>query len=185
MGGGEVLTYAALGPKEIRTQIRGYLVESPLIHVAPRTQPWKITELAGRAAVKIIPKFQMVAEVKSEFLSHDVAVCEEYKNDPLCHQTGTLEQLQGMLDRGENLYKAKVLPKEDVKAPGEQGMFFLFGGEDQVVDPIATRKFLEKFTWTDKRSKEYPSFYHVPHREAGDDGPSMIREVAEWILARS
>lgn len=184
MGGGETLTYAAIGPSDVRSQLRGYIASAPLIQVAPRTKPWKITEMAGRLAVKVLPNMQMVQEVDAGLLTHNEKVNDEYRADDLCHNTGTLEGLEGMLDRGNNLHKGKVFPKEDVKPAGEQGLYVLSGSGDDVVDPQAIRDFVAKLDWKDQKFTEYEGWYHVLHRESIEDAARMPKEVTEWILAR-
>lgn len=59
MGGAEVLQYAARGPSEIRSQIRGYIVESPYLALHPSSQPSWFTVVAGRLAARVVPKRQM------------------------------------------------------------------------------------------------------------------------------
>ena len=60
MGGGETLVYAATGPKDIVSQIRGFLVEAPLIGLTPTVQPWKSTVVIARLASKLFPRATMV-----------------------------------------------------------------------------------------------------------------------------
>ena len=185
MGGGQILNYAARGPEKTRAQIRGYIAEAPLIKVAPAMAPWKITEVAGRMAVKVVPHMHMVNKVNSGALTRDPAVNKAIEMDPLCHNTGTLEGLEGMLDRGKVLADRVVVPREGAKEIGEQAMLIISGTGDKIVDPTAISEFAKDLEWKDKTLKEYPGWYHVLHREPGGDGETFIQDVANWILARA
>ena len=59
MGGAEVLQWAARGPPDMRSQMRGYLAESPYLTLHPAAQPGHFTATAGRLAAKVLPKRQM------------------------------------------------------------------------------------------------------------------------------
>ena len=184
MGGGQVLNYAALGPLKTRAQIRGYLIEAPLIKIAPSAAPWKITEIAGRLAAKVVPHMHMTNELKAELLCRDPEVCKAIRADPLCHNTGTLRGLEGMMDRSRHLDEGIVVPKEDALEPGKQGILFASGSGDGVIDHDAVMRFANKLDWKDKTIKEYPGWYHVLHQEPGEDKQTFARDVSEWILAR-
>lgn len=162
MGGGETLTFAAVGPPATRKHIRGYLAESPLIALAPATRPWAITEISGRMAAKVLPHFHMVNALNPALLSRDAAVGKEFAEDPLCHDTGTLEGLEGMLDRGKNLDEdgGGVVVGEDVRGQGETGVWVAHGSGDGIVDFDASRRWVERCAVQDKEFKGYEGWYH-------------------------
>lgn len=203
MGGGEVLTYAALGPASTRRQIKGYLAESPFLDLSPATKPWAITEVAGRAASKVVPHYHMVNKLNPHLLSRDQAVGRAMAADPLCHDTGTLEGLAGMLDRGANLVKDKVVVKEEVRPVGETGFWVSHGDGDGVVSFDESRKWVQRLQWKDKEFKMYDGWYHrckcypdstqrslprlttsTVHQEQGDCKAQYAKDVSDWILAR-
>ena len=165
MGGGQVLTYAARGPIETRKKLRGYLVEAPLVRIAPEAQPWRITEIAGRFAARVRPQHQMINKLKVYDLCRDRAVCEKIAADSLCHDTGTLQGLAGMLDRGKALDEGSMLPKEDPKSWGEQGLWICSGSMDKTIDHAAVKRLFDRIEWEDKIWKEYRGWYHILHRE--------------------
>ena len=160
MGGGEILTYAALGPASTRRHIRGYLAEAPFLDLSPATKPFAITEIAGRMASKVLPHFHMVNKLNANLLSRDQAVGRAIGADPLCHDTGTLEGLAGMLDRGANLCKDRVVAREDARAAGETGMWVSHGSGDGIVSFDASRDWAERLEWKDKVFKKYDGWYH-------------------------
>ena len=59
MGGAEVIQWAARGPLDMRSQIRGYVIESPYLALHKSAQPSRLIVTAGRLAAKAMPKRQM------------------------------------------------------------------------------------------------------------------------------
>ena len=177
MGGGEILQYSARGPPEVRKHIVGYLASAPLIAVADGSKPLKITVVAGRLAAKVFPHAQMVQKLDGEYLCRDKQVVENWEKDPLCHNTGTLEGLAGMLDRGEELETGKVVP-EGCR------IWLGHGNADRVTSFAASERFMGKLKVTDKEFRIYAGFYHVLHAEPGEDKVTFANDVGNWILAR-
>ena len=71
MGGAEVLQWAARGPFDMRSQIRGYLAESPYLALHPSAQPSHFVVKAGRLAAKFAPRRQMYVLSASMFPRFD------------------------------------------------------------------------------------------------------------------
>ena len=113
MGGAQVLQWIARGPVELRQQLRGYLAESPFIALHKDSQPARFTVVAGRMAARLLPKRQMVQKLDPNMMSRDPEVCRQYDADKLCHDTGTLEGLAGMLQRAEELERGVVTITEE------------------------------------------------------------------------
>lgn len=196
MGGAEVLQFAARGPADVRSQIRGYLGESPYLALHPSAQPNRMTVIAGRMVAKVVPKRQMVQKLDPQWVSRDETVQKEWAQDPLCHDTGTLEGLAGMLDRAHELDTGLVVAKE--------GSFWIGHGDgDRVTSYDASRRWFESLEVEDKEYKTYEGWYHkceihhqrvqenrfglrsLVHAEPGEDKITFANDVADWILARS
>ena len=196
MGGAEILQYAARGPFEVRSQITGYVAESPYIALHPSAQPSQFTVVAGRLAAKILPNRPMVQKLESKWLCRDPIVCKEWAEDPLCHDTGTLEGLSGMLDRADELNRGLVIIREGRVWVGH-------GTEDRVCSFDAARGWFERLGVQDKDFKPYDGWYHkresvpgrtgagstypnlsIVHAEPGEDKITFANDVADWMLAR-
>lgn len=180
MGGAQVLQYASNGPADVRAQIRGYLAESPYIALHPSAQPSKFIEVAGKMAARFLPKRQMVQHLEPKWICRDEQVCKEYVEDELCHDTGTLEGLAGMLQRASELDAGVVMPT--------QGKYWVgHGDEDHITSYESSKRFFERLGGdvTDKEFKTYEKHYHKLHAEPGEDKVSFANDVATWILARS
>ncbi len=161
MGGAECLTYACTGPSHILSHIRGYLAESPLIGLHPAAEPFKLTVMAGRLAAKVMPRFQMLQKLNEKNLCRDPQVAADWVNDDLCHNTGTLEGLGGMLDRGIDLTNGKVTLKENAGEGGHARLWIGHGTGDLVTNCEASKKWVEALEVQDKEFKAYEGFYHV------------------------
>ncbi|KAL8821780.1 MAG: hypothetical protein Q9223_000253 [Gallowayella weberi] len=181
MGGAEVLHWAANGPPGLRSQIMGYVCESPLIAIHEDTQPSKVTVVVGRLAAKLVPRRQMIRKIESRLLSRDESVCKDFENDELCHDTGTLEGLAGMLQRAEALDSGH-LSFNDLDGCK---LWVGHGTKDRVTSFEATARFMDRLEIKDKTFRIYDGHYHKLHAEPGEDKVAFARDVADWILARS
>jgi acylglycerol lipase len=200
MGGGEVLCYAAQGPQEVRKHIRGYLLESPFVDFDPKSKPSPITVFFGRLAGKLLAKHQLVNKLDSTLISRDPEVCKRFDEDPLCHDTGTLEGLAGMLDRTNSLSSGKIVIPDTAGEGGVTRIWIAHGDQDGITSYHASKGLFDKLNVKDKEFRTYAGHYHrcehtfVPsltrlmitvHDEPSPDKETFRDEVANWILARS
>jgi acylglycerol lipase len=200
MGGGEVLCYAAQGPKEIRQHIRGYLLESPFVDFDPKSKPNFLTVFFGRLAGKLLPHRQLINKLDPTLISRDPAVCQAFNDDGLCHDTGTLEGLAGMLDRTAQLSSGKIIIPDDAGEGGVTRIWIAHGDADGITNHDASKRLADALQVKDKEFKSYAGYYHrcknsqnvydlrltlVVHDEPGEDKEVFMNDVANWILARS
>ncbi|CAK3882537.1 Hypothetical predicted protein [Lecanosticta acicola] len=185
MGGGQVLTYISLGPEDVKRQIRGYLCEAPFVSLHERSRPWKGTVVLGRLVGRLLPHRQMVQQLDPKKLCRDPDVCKAFEEDALCHDTGTLEGLAGMLDRASDLQEGKVVVREGQGEGGKTRLWIGFGTGDEILSEDICRKWYEKCQIEDKEYKRYEGWYHKLHAEPGDDKFQFARDVSKWILDRS
>jgi acylglycerol lipase len=175
MGGAEILYYASTGPSDVLSQIRGFIASAPLIGLHPDTRPFKATVYAGRLAGRLLPKFQLVNKLDSKWLSRDPEQNKLWEQDELCHDTGTLEGLAGMLDRGLQLESFKVLPKESAGEGGKTRLLVLHGTGDHVNAYEATKAYVDRCSGlSDKELKSYDGWYH-------NSESSFLFTSPEWI----
>lgn len=185
MGGGEVLCYAAQGPQEVRQHIRGYLLESPFVDFDPKSKPSPFTVFFGRLAGKLLPHRQLTNKLDPKLMSRDPEVCKEYAEDELCHETGTLEGLSGLLDRTGQLASGKIVIPDTAGEGGVTRIWFGHGDADSITDYRASKRLFDALQVKDKEFKTYAGYYHRLHDEPGHDKQVFMDDVANWILARS
>jgi acylglycerol lipase len=183
MGGAQVLTlmadregrYADLLPR-----IRGWLCEAPFIGLAPAEQPSALKVWGARLLGKVMPHAKMVHEIPPENLTRIPEVARSIKEDPLMHNTGTLEGLAGMLDRTEALGSGKARPAEGKV----RSLWVGHGTADKGTDYGVTKKWFEECATgvEDRMFKSYEGAYHQLHADIGKE--EFQKDVAEWILER-
>ncbi|KAM5356389.1 hypothetical protein ACJ41O_003035 [Fusarium nematophilum] len=179
MGGGEVLTLAA-DPRyaELVGQVRGWILEAPFIGFAPEENPSFIKVAAGRLVGRLFPKFQLKHVLPPENLTRKPEVVQGFAEDPLCHDTGTLEGLASLLDRTSALQSGAVkLPKE------VRSLWLGHGDVDKACSYDAAIKFAKRQDIADKMVKTYKGAYHALHVDLCQE--EFAKDVVDWILERS
>ncbi|UNI24448.1 Acylglycerol lipase [Purpureocillium takamizusanense] len=179
MGGGEVLTMAGDSQyAELVDQVRGWIVECPLVGFTKGEEPSSIKVFAGRLVGRLLPRQQMKHVVPPEHLSRDPAIVESVRNDPLCHNTGTLEGLASLLDRTTLLSSGQVRLGRQVRS-----LLLAHGTADQVSSFDAAKQFMERQSGVeDKTCKSYDGAYHQLHADHCKD--EFSTDLVDWILAR-
>ena len=154
MGGQEVLQYASIG--EVRKQINGFLALAPFIKFHPNSQPGWLKYHVGKLASKILPNKQLASPLNPSFMSHDEAMNEDWLKDELCHNTGTLEGLAGLLSRADELDRGTVV----IEDWNGLHIFLAHGSGDMCTSHEATKSFMERLKVKDKTLKLYEGAYH-------------------------
>ncbi|TLD32636.1 hypothetical protein E2P81_ATG05612 [Venturia nashicola] len=185
MGGAEVAIYTAQGDEDIHKHIRGYILDGPFIAIHPNSKPSAITVALGRVAGRLLPHRQMVNKLNAEFICRDVKIQKQYEADPLCHDTGTLEGLAGMLDRAAELDGGKVKVPSNAGEGGKTRILIGHGTSDLVCDVESTKKLYERMgDVEDKELKLYDGWYHQLHAEPSPDKETYVDDVVSWIMKR-
>ncbi|OTA82407.1 hypothetical protein M434DRAFT_401006 [Hypoxylon sp. CO27-5] len=179
MGGGEVLTFASTPLyDDIIAKIRGWILEAPFLGFAPAVQPSWLTVISGRLAARVVPNFHLVRPVPPEHLCRDPAVQKSIADDPLMHNTGTLEGLAAMIDRAEFLSAGKLTLRPKVRS-----VFLAHGTADMVTSYDKVKEWWKRQKLEDGTFKSYEGWAHQLHAEPGKE--EFYKDVADWILERS
>lgn len=151
-----MLHYAARGPACVRKHITGYLVESPFVALHEASQPSRAVVFAGKLASKVLPGMHMNNQLEAKWVSRDEQVVKDYVADALCHDTGTLEGLAGMLQRAEELDKGHV------KFEDREGcrLWVAHGTGDRTTSFEASERFVNRLNLRDLEFKRYEKWYH-------------------------
>lgn len=179
MGGGEVLTLASdAAYEELIAQVRGWILESPLVWFSPEEEPSSVKVLACRLAGRLLPKKQMKHAIPPEHHSRFAAVVEAIRNYALCHSTGTLEGLRWLLHRTSALASGNRPGLGAVRS-----LLFTHGTQDKTCSFEATMKYCQEQTVADKMAKPYQGAYHQLHSDYCRD--EFAADVIGWILSRT
>jgi acylglycerol lipase len=141
--------------------ISGVICSSPwlrLAHPPPGVAFW----LAPRL-LRLFPKMPWYAPVNPAELSHDQAVIDDNKSDPLISPRVYLRAVVGPLLGG-----LKLLSDEYKNWPADLPILFTHGEDDPVTDCKASREMESKIEARDKECKTWKGAYHEVHNEEGE-----------------
>ncbi|EXJ87102.1 hypothetical protein A1O3_04060 [Capronia epimyces CBS 606.96] len=188
MGGGEALCYVLSTSPEFqnRPPIKGLLLEAPYVELDPSEQPSSLVVSAGKLAAMVLPHTQMKQKLHATYMSHSPKVRQDWVDDPLCHDTGTLEGLKGLLQRSADLSAlshGRKVHGLSTRLPCP--VWMAHGTSDRVVSPTAAERLFKVLEAPngDKVYHSYPDGYHKLHAEPDGVGEQFIKDVASWILA--
>lgn len=122
-------------------------------------------------------------------MSRDPKVCKDWENDELCHDTGTLKGLAGLLDRaavldalgrGDSGRVAGCKVEGRVSVP----VFWAHGTEDRVCGFEASKRLFGVVAGGEGGSvfKGYEGGYHKLHGEPEGMGEQFAKDAGEWVL---
>lgn len=180
MGGGEVLALASTPEYEesIVARVRGWVLEAPFIDFPAASRPGSLKIMAGRLAGKVLPRMKLANPIPPEDLSRDPAVVQSLRDDDLCHDTGTLEGLAGLLDRTSELAAGKYR-----LSTGVRSLWLGHGDTDKATCYDASKTWFDRQGQVpDREFKTYEGWYHQLHADTGRE--EFYADVERWILAR-
>jgi acylglycerol lipase len=187
MGGGEALCYMLSTSSEFanRPTVAGLLLEAPYVELHPSGAPSFLKVQAGKLASAILPQMQLKQKLEAKYLSRSEQVRKDWIDDPLCHDTGTMEGLKGMLQRSadlSHLSHGRRVPGYSTKLPCP--VWFSFGDGDRVLSHLAAQQLFNVVDAPnkDKTLKIYPGAYHKLHAEPDGDGAQYAKDAGDWIL---
>ena len=146
------------------------VVQSPLFEVAFELPWWKTVPAWVLAACW--PKLRFEIDLDAGALSHNPAVAEAYRNDPLVHHAMSAGTYRALLQRRDEA----MAGASRILAP----ILLLLAQEDRVVSVDAARRWFEQVA-AEKRLVEFPGCYHELHHEQVRE--DILRLAADWVLA--
>ncbi|CAK7271773.1 hypothetical protein SEPCBS119000_004775, partial [Sporothrix epigloea] len=143
MGGNEVATLMAapLGSEydtAVVRHVRGWLLEAPFFGFPQGESPSALKIAAGRLAGRLLPYFQLKHVLPKPYLTRDPDCLAQLEQDTLCHDTGTLEGLSGLLDRVNDIAQGRVQPTASV-----QSVWLGHGDADRCTDFVASKRWFD------------------------------------------
>ncbi|MCB1175885.1 MAG: lysophospholipase [Leptospiraceae bacterium] len=172
MGGIIALQYALEGSNQ--RNLQGLIVSSAGLELHMNLGQ-QIKKALAFTMARIMPAATVDADLDVNFLSHDPAVVQAYRDDPLVHGKISFQMGKNLLSLGKVIFQ---------KASHLNIPCYIFHGTgDQIVNYKGSERLYEYLTTADKTLRIYPDFYHECMNEAADDKQTVLRELREWALA--
>jgi alpha-beta hydrolase superfamily lysophospholipase len=162
MGGGLVLNYVTRRDP----LLAGLVATAPWIRLAFEAPAFKV--IAGKFLKKFMPALTLPTGLAANFLSHDEAVVQAYKNDSLVHDQLSAAAGIALLDAAQWLDKYSGVFSIPV--------LLMHGGADKITSAAATKAFFGRVAG-EVSHREWSGLYHEIHNEPEKE------EVFAFILA--
>lgn len=163
LGGALVLYYGL----KYHPAVRGIIATSPGLAPA-KTSPLVVA--AGKVLSSLAPRLILKNGLDLSGISHDAAVVEAYKNDPLNHPDISARLGMELITNGAWI----CAHANEFPLP----LLLLQGSEDRLVSIAATRAFAASLKH-DLTYKEWPGGYHELHNEP--DKAQVFACMLDWI----
>ncbi len=167
--GGELVLYYLLKRKP---DLKGAVVTSP--GLAPGTPIPETRMFLARVMSRLAPSFTLDNNLDLNYLSHDKAVIEIYRNDPLVHGQISARLGLDLIEQGQWI----LAHADEINLP----LLLMIGSEDQIVSVKSTRAFARQVPDRFITFKEWPGLYHETHNEP--EKQQVIHLMLNWISRR-
>jgi alpha-beta hydrolase superfamily lysophospholipase len=163
LGGGIVLEYIVSQSPDIK----GAVVTSPWIRLS--FEPDKTKMFLARIMKSILPSLVQPSGLVVDDISHDRAVVEKYKSDPLVHGKISV----GLFHSATTAGKYVLENSGAIKVP----LLLMHGSDDKLTSPEASRQLASGNKLIDL--KIWEGGYHELHNEVFSD--EVYKHIISWI----
>jgi alpha-beta hydrolase superfamily lysophospholipase len=146
---------------------------APALQLRVKVPAWKRT--AANLLPRVAPKMSLANEINPDDLSHDRAVVEAYRHDPLVHNRITAGMYAATIAHGESLID---------RAPQLTVPFLLLHGrDDRIIDPAGSQRFFARARVEGRAFCLYPGMYHEVFNEV--DRERVFADIESWLTQRT
>ena len=164
-GGLAVIRWALDAPPALQRTI----IQSPLIEIGFSLPWWKV--FAARLLVRFWPSCSFGMNLDVSALSHDPAVVETYRTDPLVHNAMSARTYIELLNARVDAFRRA----HTLSTP----VLLLCGAADRIISVSQAQRWFDRLT-CEKRQVVFPGSYHELHHEAVSG--EVLRLTGEWVL---
>ena len=164
-GGLLVLAWALIEPQPLRSVV----TQSPLLEAGFPIPFWKRT--AASLLARTWPRFSLRMNLDVTKLSHNPAVIQAYRADPLVHNNMTARSYRSLLHTRDEV----VARAAEFHPP----LALLCGAEDQIISVPMAQRWYEHLA-CEKRLVMFPGCYHELHHEPVR--AQVIELVCQWTM---
>ncbi|MCX6253482.1 MAG: lysophospholipase [Bacteroidia bacterium] len=163
LGGGIVLDYLL----QKNPKVKGAIVTGPFLRLA--FEPPRIKLILASIMKNLLPGLVQPIGLNASHLSHDEAVVEKYKSDPLVHGKISVSLFHGSMTSA----KYSLSHASELKVP----TLILHGSDDLIISPEGSREFAGKTGMVEL--KIWDGGYHELHNEPFKD--EVFKYIMNWI----
>ena len=163
LGGGIVLDYLL----RKNPRIKGAIVTSPWLRLS--FEPARIKVVMASVMKNILPGLIRSSGLNISHISHDEAVIENYKADPLVHGKISVSLFYSAM----NAAKYSLIHASELKVP----TLIMHGSDDMLTSPEGSREFAQKTGMAEL--KIWANGYHELHNEPFND--DVFKYILNWI----
>ena len=146
---------------------------APALKVKAKVPAWK-RAIAG-VLPRVAPRASLSNEVDAGILSHDPAVADAYRGDPLVHNQITAGLYGATFARGESI----IARSPELKVP----FLLLHGAQDVLIDPVGSQRFFAGATAPGRAFCLYPGMFHEIFNEV--DQERVFQDIESWLTQRT
>ncbi len=168
LGGLIVARYLEKNPDGVASAI----LSSPFFGLAMEVPRWKVG--LAHIASKLLPWFSLPSGIDPAGLSHDGAVVEAYRSDPLVHHRATARWFTETL----KAQRAAIEGASRIEVP----LLLVLGEDDPIASVHAMEEFFGRCGSRHKEIRRFPGMYHEPLNEVGHE--AVWEEVLRWLKAQ-
>ena len=119
----------------------------------------------------LAPSLTLNNDIDAAWLSHDQAIVDAYRSDPLVHPKISVALFSGMLESGKRCLKESV----NVTLP----TMLVVGSDDKIIDGEAAHQAFEKISSARKKEIIFKGSYHEIHNDF--DKLKEFDAILEWL----
>jgi lysophospholipase len=156
--------------EEQSLELPGLILSSPFLRLRMPVPPWK--RAAASLLSRLAPAMEMPSGLPLEWISHDQAVVEATRKDPLSHQDATPRWFTETL----RVQPLAVEAAAAIRSPAA----LLYAGADRIADPEETERFYAGLS-VEKYGRRYNGYYHEIFNEVGRE--EVFDDLERWLGA--
>lgn len=147
------------------------IISSPLIGLRVPVPALKV--VAAKVISKVWGALQMETGLDAQKISRDPNVVEAYVKDRLNHSVATPKFFFSMKSAMEELATVDLRFEENLK------IIFQIAGDDEIVDPNASRALFDRLKHEKKKIVVYPGLFHEIYNETVKE--NVFADLKTWI----
>ncbi len=154
-----------------KPEIHGLIVTNPFLDLAMKVPALKLG--AGHLAARIAPRIALPSGIPPQGLTHDTAIVDAYKRDPMVFTTATAGYF-----KHSRAAQARVRGLTRIDVP----LLYCYSDSDPIASPTANAALAQAIDSPDKTVIVRPGEFHEILNET--NRAELMARIGDWLLAR-